>query len=133
MQGPSLFDAVPRQFDSEDTDLFEELALVLVEVTQITVHQLETQLRSCIQRTAISWSRCKATLHALCTAAAALPNDLEEFPVSQVLNILQKLASSSAWPFLHGTKPTVEDPQTLQDLEATCQAATVLPPEEAVP
>lgn len=107
--GPLPQAVCPRDFEPENTDLFEAISLMIVEVAETDLDLFESRVRHVIEGFPISWTDCCRTLRCiqnLLPQAELHPNEqLKE----KIFWDLERICEPETWQFLR-------DPQRAPDV-----------------
>ena len=132
-EGPRLEPVAPRDFDEEHPQLSEDLALLIVDVTDETIQNFEDKVRSAIQNYAISWTLCRKTLtHVLALLEEAELEQPKE-TAHRMKTCLTSLCSPCAWPFLQQRRPQTQGSLELAQIEKDFDNALIDPPSQEIP
>ncbi|CAL1160873.1 unnamed protein product [Cladocopium goreaui] len=127
-EGPSLEPVAPRDFDIEHAQLFETLALLIVETTADSVVEFEDKVRVAIKQCTISWTLCRRTLERLIAFMEEAETDQSKEVMARMRQSLRSLCLPSAWPFLLRHRPKECGPLTLKQIEQDFERAELCPP-----
>ena len=122
-EGPSLEPVAPRDFDEEHTQLFETLALLIVETTDDTIAEFEDKVRVAIKQYIISWTLCRRTLERLIGLLDEAETDQSADTMTRMRKCLQYLCLPTAWPFLLHHRPPEGGPLDLEQIEKDFERA----------
>ena len=128
-EGPSLEPVAPRDFDVEHAQLFETLALLIVEMTEDNVAEFEDKVRVAIKQCIISWTLCRRTLERLITFMDEAETDQSEDVMACMRQCLRSLCLPTAWPFLLHHRPKESGPLALAQIEQEFERADIVPPD----
>ena len=117
--GPQRDQGRRSDFPLFDDSLYEELALTILHAADLI--ELGTALRACICTFEISWTRCHATLLELQRNLEEDAQDLGALPWRDVVEVVQRLQRSEAWPFLAADPPErIMHFADVERIEAAC-------------
>ena len=96
-EGPRWPELLGRDFDTEHVALYEDIFLGIMDYD---IADFERYARACIIKYDISWTCCRATLREVLRQCVLGIPDIAAEKLRQFEEIVRRLASSSAWPFL---------------------------------
>ena len=109
-EGPLPQAVCPRDFELENTDLFEAISLMIVEVEETDLDLFESRVRRVLEGLPISWTDCCRTLRCiqnLLPQAELHPNaQIKE----KIYHDLERICDPETWQFL---RETLYVPQTV--------------------
>ena len=116
--GPLVMPGPLRDFPSEDVELYQTLALILVEVDTVSVDQLADRIIDTVLATAISWSSCRHMFIAFKNTLDADEMGITCSNLELLTAMLDRLLLPSTWSFL--TSPSARSASSwpaLSDVE----------------
>ena len=130
-EGPQLPAVLGRDFEVEHRALYEAIILGILDIDTVSY---EAFVRRIIQEQPISWTRCRQTLQEAQRQIQAGFLDVDTVHLHTCLDILRRLATTDAWPFLDQLQsrspPTVP---SMDEIDLQVAETQILPNRQAVP
>ena len=130
-EGPQLPAVLGRDFEVEHRALYEAIILGILDIDTVSY---EAFVRRIIQEQPISWTRCRQTLQEAQRQIQAGFLDVDTVHLNTCLDILRRLATTDAWPFLDQLQsrspPTVP---SMDEIDLQVAETQILPNRQAVP
>ena len=115
--GPLADRVQPRDFEVEHVELFEQVALMIVDLTEDALPTFEAEVRRIVQAMPIAWTTCVRTLRSLQEAFLQAEMEHSADFTEQITACLVRLTDPTTWPLFPNSARVIDRHETVQQLE----------------